>query len=795
VKEDGDGNADMSELEGCHDTESEAEDQIAALEASEDDRSVVEVLADTLDSKRDVHRVLARVVNRAAEDVDLMPPSAVVNAAEAALEAKEEYDDLSDCGSGRGEQRAEQIVGGDLSPADFVTRENGTPIPAYLTSHEEDVSAEGTPTGWTEEEWTDGCGNVQYALWGGTGTGTGLAWAQQTANAIAREMDEDEPYPNASNRIPTAMPQREMSLSDRVSAVRMEFYNEYDDPDGTGAWWYVEEVYEARIIAMADHEGGTLYEIGYEMEEAPDGVQVTFAPEQEWTVVVQEYVPAEEEMERLRSQKRELTGAGTAEEPGCGCGQRAEASDLSEGTIVTWGPDNAPRYGAVQEVHTSGEVTSDTGADDETTMEASDDNPVIEIQHWSYDSEEEEWMETNTVTVHRPDNLEILDELPERSLQRHARGAELADEMSDMVEDMAEGGDMSTADVREELADAAGISTSTVASILSGEIQCPPIERLEGFAQVLDVPTEELIETAREDGCSYGGDGNRSAEEGDFRRFRERVTDGEGALDEDILPSDNYRSTSTDFRQADDETYTFEINNDEVDRHRTIIDPEGGDVDHFRENNPVVLWQHGIDPMRGELPIGRVVQLNYNESRNAWIARIRFFEDEFSQTVRRMVDEGFLNMSSIQFDPNDSEMRETDAGRVRAYTDWELLEVSIVSIGSNRGALHERMLREMAPGENEVYEEMQDAFIEFLQGFREVQKAQVEQMRALATASAAPDEVPAGATAPAGAKDGPASERNGDTGGPNDDAQRSDLTTEELVEITVRTVLRQQGRL
>jgi len=699
VKEDGDGNPDMGELEGCHDSEDEAQDQIAALEASEDDRSVVEVLADTLGSKQDVHRVLARVVNRAAEDVDLTPPDAVVNAAQAGLDAKDEYDDLSDCGSGRGEQRAEQIVDGDLSPADFVTRENGTPIPAYLTSHEDDVSAEGAPTSWTEEEWTDGCGNVQYALWGGTGTGTGLAWAQQTANAIAREMDEDEPYPNASNRTPTAMPQREMSLSDRVSAVRTQFYNEYDDPDGTGAWWYVQEVYEARIIAMADHEGGTLYEIGYEMEETVDGVEISFASEQEWTVVVQEYVPAEEEMERLRAQKRELTGA--TEESGCGCGERADASDLSEGTIVTWGPDNAPRYGAVEEVHTSGEVTSDTGADDETTMEATEDNPVIEIQHWSYDADEEEWMETDTVTVHRPDNLEILDDLPER-----------------------------------------GAETTT------------------------------------------------------FRRFRQRVTDGEGALDEDLLPSDSYRSTSTDFRQADDETYTFEVNNDEVDRHRTIIEPEGGDVEHFRENNPVVLWQHGIDPQRGELPIGRVEQLNYNDSRGAWIARIRFYEDEFSQNVRRMVDEGFLNMSSIQFDPNDSEMRETDSGRVRAYTDWELLEVSIVSIGSNRGALHERMLRELQPDENPVYEDLQDSLTDFLEGFREVQKAQVEQMRALATASAAPNEVSVDATAPTDAEDGPANERNGDAnGGPNDDTQRSDLTTEEVVESTVRTVLQQQGKL
>jgi len=692
VKEDGDGNADMDELEGCHDSESEAEDQIAALEAAEDDRSVVEVLPEALDSKQDVHRVLARVVNRAAEDVDLSPPVAVQNAAASALNAKDEYDEIADCGTGRGEQRAEQIVESRLSPADFVTRENGTPIPAYLKSHRGDVTADGTPTNWGEEEWTDGCGNVQYALWGGTGTGTGLQWSQETANRIAEEMDEDIPYPDArghalSQDEDADMPNREMSLSDRVSAVRSTFYDRYDDPDGTGAWWYVQEVYEARIIAMADHEGGTLYEITYEIEESPDGIEVEFAPEQEWTVVVQEYVPADEEMERLRAQKRELIGTGTAEDGGCGCGQRADVDELEEGVIVTWGPDNAPRYGAVEEVHTEGEVSSDSGAEEETTMEASEDNPVIEIQHWSYDDEEAEWMETDTVTVHRPDNLQVLEELPERAARS-------------------------------------------------------------------------------------------------YRRFRERVTDGEGTLNESVLPADNYRSTSTDFRQADDETYTFEINNDEIDRHRTIIEPEGLRVEHFRDDNPVVLWQHGIDPMRGELPIGRVEQLNYNESRNAWIARIRFNEDDFSQRIRQMVDDGYLNMSSIQFDPNGSEMREEDGDRVRVYTDAELLEVSIVSIGSNRGALHERFLRELqgeeAESRNEVLQDLQNEFIQLLEGVREMQTAQVQQMRALATANAAPDEVPAGATAPAGAEDGPASAdgaRSG-TGSEDEPSDGGDADTE-----------------
>jgi hypothetical protein len=89
---------------------------------------------------------------------------------------------------------------------------------------------------------------------------------------------------------------------------------------------------------------------------------------------------------------------------------KADVSDLNEGTKVTWGPSNATRYARVEEVHMSGSVTSRSGSDNETTMEASEDNPVIELQH--YDETDDGWELTETYTVHRPGNLEIVDSLP-----------------------------------------------------------------------------------------------------------------------------------------------------------------------------------------------------------------------------------------------------------------------------------------------------------------------------------------------------------------------------------------------
>jgi hypothetical protein len=121
--------------------------------------------------------------------VDLTPPDAMSNAVEAAREASREYPDaLGDCGTGVGERRGGQIVDDEVGP-DVIDE-----IASYLTSHAEDVAdVDGPPTDWSEEEWTDGCGPVQYALWGG-GTDEAIRWAQTKANEVARARDEDEPY-------------------------------------------------------------------------------------------------------------------------------------------------------------------------------------------------------------------------------------------------------------------------------------------------------------------------------------------------------------------------------------------------------------------------------------------------------------------------------------------------------------------------------------------------------------------------------------------------------------------------
>lgn len=67
--------------------------------------------------------------------------------------------------------------------------------------------------------------------------------------------------------------------------------------------------------------------------------------------------------------------------------------------------------------------------------------------------------------------------------------------------------DTSQADIVAQMARAAGISSGTVNQILNADINCPPLRRLEGFAEVLGVSMSRLRSAAESDGCEYGDDG------------------------------------------------------------------------------------------------------------------------------------------------------------------------------------------------------------------------------------------------------------------------------------------------
>jgi hypothetical protein len=143
------------------------------------------------------------------EPVDL--PERIQNAGEAALEADEKGWIPDDCGTGVGTQRAEQGANNDVTVADLLTRNNGTPIPAYLNSHAEDLTADGPPTEWGEDEWAD-CGNAGIGRWLYY-----VDWFKQKANELAEQRGEGPPYDDVS-----------------ANATRYEEGDEVSTPQGIG---------------------------------------------------------------------------------------------------------------------------------------------------------------------------------------------------------------------------------------------------------------------------------------------------------------------------------------------------------------------------------------------------------------------------------------------------------------------------------------------------------------------------------------------------------------------------------
>lgn len=78
------------------------------------------------------------------------------------------------------------------------------------------------------------------------------------------------------------------------------------------------------------------------------------------------------------------------------------------------------------------------------------------------------------------------------------RGQALAAFLDDRIDELVTD-DRSRSDIIADMADAAGITTATVGQILDGDIERPPDERLQGFAEVLDVSVEGLQDLSDED--------------------------------------------------------------------------------------------------------------------------------------------------------------------------------------------------------------------------------------------------------------------------------------------------------
>lgn len=131
------------------------------------------------------------------------------------------------------------------------------------------------------------------------------------------------------------------------------------------------------------------------------------------------------------------------------------------------------------------------------------------------------------------------------------------------------------------------------------------------------------------------------------------------------------------------EQMTFEVSNDEVDRHGDVIVPEGWQLEAY-QRNPVFLWAHDY----ARPVIGRAVSIWKEPQR--LLARMEFAPTDFAQEVAALYRENYQRGVSVGFRPiSYEERREAKTGAFLGirFLEQELLEVSAVPVPANRSAL------------------------------------------------------------------------------------------------------------
>ena len=113
------------------------------------------------------------------------------------------------------------------------------------------------------------------------------------------------------------------------------------------------------------------------------------------------------------------------------------------------------------------------------------------------------------------------------------RGESLAARLNELIDEDDRSATIS------RMADAAGIADATVTNILNGSINCPPMNRLEGFARVLNVSVDSLVQAAGRDGCNYEvDDDERALLVRDGQKWRELLI--EKAIAEGVRAEDGF---------------------------------------------------------------------------------------------------------------------------------------------------------------------------------------------------------------------------------------------------------------
>ena len=144
-----------------------------------------------------------------------------------------------------------------------------------------------------------------------------------------------------------------------------------------------------------------------------------------------------------------------------------------------------------------------------------------------------------------------------------------------------------------------------------------------------------------------------------------------------------YKAVTVTSKALDAQAGLYELmaSTESVDRQNDVLVSTGADLSNYRRN-PVVLWAHDYS----RLPVARAVEIDAVPGVGLR-AKMEFAPagvDAHIDSVRKLWELGFLNAASVGFTPKAG--TPTGKGGTR-YTEWELLEFSIVPIPANADAL------------------------------------------------------------------------------------------------------------
>lgn len=125
----------------------------------------------------------------------------------------------------------------------------------------------------------------------------------------------------------------------------------------------------------------------------------------------------------------------------------------------------------------------------------------------------------------------------------------------------------------------------------------------------------------------------------------------------------------------------YVISDGSVDRHNSIIESSGWDLAAFKRN-PIALFNHDKNFI-----VGKWHDIRVESGR--LLGRLELLPKGVSQRldeIRAAVEAGVLRAVSVGFKPKPGGVRAEE--KILRYTDQELLEASLVSVGSNKNALH-----------------------------------------------------------------------------------------------------------